>query len=63
MRFVIRYGYGTIYMISKRKHKRFLHYGLRESEMTNKMSRRLEQRETETSQPYKNSSASPHGIL
>ena len=44
MHFVIRYGYGTIYMISKRKHKRFLHFvrytpfGLREGEMTNKVS-------------------------
>ena len=40
MRFVIRYGYGTMYMISKRNHKRFLHFvrfthfGLREGEMT-----------------------------
>ena len=50
MRFVIRYGYGTMYMISKRKHKRFLHFvrfthfGLREDEMTNKMSCRLKRR-------------------
>lgn len=34
MRFVIRYGYGTMYMISKRKHKRFLRYGIREDRMT-----------------------------
>lgn len=52
MRFVIRYGYGTMYMISKRNHKRFLRYGLREREMTNKMSCRLKQRETEASQPF-----------
>ena len=52
MRFVIRYGYGTMYMISKRKHKRFLHYGLREDEMTNKMSCRAGRSEVETSRPF-----------
>lgn len=53
MRFVIRYGYGTIYMtqISQRKHKRSLHYGLREGEITNKMSCRAERSEVETSRP------------
>ena len=52
MRFVIRYGYGTIYMISKRNHKRFLHYGLREDEMTNKTPSRAKRSEFETSRPF-----------
>ena len=58
MRFVIRYGYGTIYMISKRKLKsflrfvRFTHFGLREDRMTNKMSCRAGRSEVETSRPF-----------
>ena len=58
MRFVIRYGYGTMYMISKRNHKRFLHFvrythfGLREGEMTNKMSCRAGRSEVERSRPF-----------